>query len=237
MNDIVEQPQPKTAYERLPRRYRRFVDEYVSGKTAVDAIRAAGSKSKHARTIACRLLQTPDIDEAVQERTRFFVAELGVRHERLIREMYAVATSDVRKLMDAEGKQIPLHKLDDATAAAIASVDIEQISTQGLEGTRYKYKFWDKNKAAEKLGVYLKLWDAKQVNLNVDNRSVHINTANGAEALQGAVRLLEQVRSIAVSSTATVSDQDRLVLPAQVRDEPTGRGAPVDVSPDKRGAK
>lgn len=237
MNAVVEHnPKPeKSAYEQLPRRYRRFVDEYVAGgQTATEALKAAGigRESRHVRKVASRLIRKPEVAQAIQERTAEVVADMGVRHERVIREMYWLATCDPRKLVDGEGVQIPLHQLPADIAACISAVEIENISYNGESGTRYKYKFWDKNKALDKLGQYLKLWEARQTNVNVDARSVTVNAPGGPEALSGALRLLEQARAIAAPATAAPSDSDRLVLPAAVRDEPAGRGASVDAGED-----
>jgi hypothetical protein len=233
MNDIVEhKPIPRSAYDRLPRRYKRFIDELVSGSTVTDAMRAAGSKSRHARTIGHRLLKSQEMQDALRERTHQAVLDMGVRHERVVQELYWVATCDPRKLVNGEGVPIKLQDLPADIAACIASIDIEDISINGASGTRYKYKFIDKTKALDKLGVYLKLWDAKQTNVNVDARSVTLNAPGGPEALSGAIRLLEQARSIAAPVTAALSDTDRSVLPAALRDEPKRRGASVDAGED-----
>lgn len=178
------------------------------------------------------MLQRPYLAQAVEERTKAYLDEIGVRHERIVRELYAIATVDPRKLEDENGKAIPLHKLDDATAAAISGVDVENISINGETGTRYKYKFWDKNKALDKLGQYRKLWDTKGPTVNVDARSVTVNATGGAEALQEAIRLLEQARAIAAPIAATLSDTDGSVLPAAVRDEPPRRRASLDAGED-----
>jgi len=240
MNAVVEhKPEEKSAYERLPRRYRRFVDEYVcGGKTATDAIRAAGSKSKHARTIACRLLRQPDIAAAVQERTSQVVADIGVRHERVARELYWIATCDPRKLVNGEGVAIPLHELPEEVAACIAAVDVENISINGETGVRYKYKFWDKTKALDKLGQYLKLWDTKGPTVNVDARSVTNNTVHvgGGEAIRSVADLGRAIATIGASQSLSSPDPNGPVLPAPVRAEPKGRGTSVDAGEDSGSA-
>lgn len=218
----------KSAYSRLPRRYRRFVDEYVTGKSGTDSILAAGCKSQHARTVASRLLRKPDIQAALEERTREVVADAGVRHERVVRELYAIATLDPRNVVDPEtGIAVPLERMDAATAAAISSVEVENISINGETGTRYKYRFWDKGKALDKLGQYLKLWDAARTHVNVDARSV---TVHGADS--DAVRRVDEfVRRIATQGGAAASGANGPVLPAPLCDGAGGRGSPVDADP------
>src|SRR5690606_29119368 len=159
------------------------------------------------------------------------------RQERVMRELYWLATCDPRKLVNGDGVAIPLHELPEDIAACIAGVEVEQISYNGESGTRYKYKFWDKNKALDKLGQYLKLWEARATQVTVDARSVTLNTSDGAEAVSGALRLLEQVRSIAAGTAAAACDPDGSVLSAAVRDGPQGRGAPLDAGEDTGGAE
>lgn len=233
MSNDLPARREKTAYERLKRRHQRFVDTYVPGGTGAESARAMGYKGSRPQVVAWKFLQRPYVQEAIEERTKIYLDSVGVRHERLVRELYAIATVDPRRLEDENGKAIPLHKLDDATAAAIAGVEVENISTNGETGTRYKYKFWDKNKALDKLGQYRKLWDSKGPTVNVDARSVTVNAPGGADSLQSALRLLEQARAIAAPIAATLSDPDRSLLPTAVRDESPGRGASVDAGPDK----
>lgn len=233
MNALAEQipKPPKSAYEKLPRRLRRFVDEYVGGKSGAEAARLAGCKSVRPHNVACKLRRKPEIEAAIAERTAWLVSEVGIRQFQVVREMAWIATCDPRKLVNGEGVAIPLHELPEDIAACISSVEVEQISFNGETGTRYKYRFWDKNKALDKLGQYLKLWDAPGTKVNVDARSVTVNTPTGAEALSGAVRLLEQVRAVAAGEAAALGHSNGSVLPPAVRDEPQGRGAPLDVVP------
>lgn len=232
MNAIAEQiPKPQTsAYEQLSPRYRRFVDAYVKGATGSDAYREV-AKCRHPSDLAGRLLRKPEVIAAIEERNAWLVSEVGVRQFQVIREMAWIATCDPRKLVNGEGVAIPLHQLPEDIAACISSVEVEQISFNGETGTRYKYRFWDKNKALDKLGQYLKLWDAPGTKVNVDARSVTLNTPTGAEALSGAVRLLEQVRAVAAGEAAALGHSNGSVFPPAIRDEPQGRGAPVDVVP------
>jgi hypothetical protein len=234
MNAVVEQnpKQPKSAYEQLPRRYRRFVDAYVPGLSAAEALRQSGYKGSHPNVVAYKLLKRPEIMEAVAEKEAFFIAEMGVRAERIIRETLAIATCDPRKLEDENGKAIPLHLLDDAMAAAISGVEVENISSNGESGTRYKYKFWDKNKALDKLGQFKKLWEARQTQVNVDARSVTVNGANADELVRGFLDQARAIASTGAKGSPALSQSHGSVLPTEVHDEPQGRGTPVDARKD-----
>ena len=48
-----------------------------------------------------------------------------ITHEMVVKEMGRIGFSDVRKLFNEDGSLIPIHMLDDSTAAAIASVEVD----------------------------------------------------------------------------------------------------------------
>jgi hypothetical protein len=240
MNAVVEHiPDENSAYDRLSRRHRRFVDAYVAGATGAEAVRQAKCKTSHPRNLAYQLLQVPEIRAAIDERERQLVADIGVRHERVLRELYAIATADPRRFSDENGAAIPLHRLPPELAAAIAAVDVENISINGESGTRYKYKLWDKNKALDKLGQYLKLWDTKGPTVNVDARSVTNNTVHvgGGEAIRSVADLGRAIAAIGTGQGVSSPDTNGSVLPAPVRAEPAGRGTSVDAGPHTRGSE
>jgi hypothetical protein len=234
MTDALPAPAQKSAYERLPRRRRRFVDQYVTGLTSAEAIRAIGCKSPHARSIANKWLRDPDVAEAVDQRTREAMADAGVRQMRAMQELYAIATSDPRKVVSKDGKPLSLHELPDDIAACISSVDVEDISINGETGVRYKYRFWDKVKALDKLGQYLKLWDVpKPHNLSIDARSVTVHSNGGGEAVLRAVdELLARAARAGQPATDSAADSNGPVLPAAVRDGASGHRSPVDAGAD-----
>lgn len=243
MNAVVEHKPEKSAYERLPRRYRRLVDEYVNGATGSDAVRGAGCKSPHARNVAYRLLRRPEIKEAIAEREAWAVQESGVRHVRTLKEMQAIAFADPRLLVNPEtGKALQLKDLPADIAAAISSVEVEEISIGGETGTRYKYRFWDKGKALDKLGQYLKLWDAKGPTVNVDARSVTNNNLNvtdpaGQAALRAVAELGQRIAAITADSGAPTAGENGPLLPAAIRNGQEGRGESLAVAADQGGSE
>lgn len=80
-----------------------------------------------------------------------------------------MAFCDPRKLVGEDGRMKQLHELDDDTAAAIASVEVDN------DGN-IKYKFWDKNsaidKAAKVQGLYEKDNDQKAPKVTLITRRV-----------------------------------------------------------------
>jgi len=88
--------------------------------------------------------------------------------ERVLQEYARVAFADLRCLVDDNGVPIPLHDLDDDTAAALAGVELEVIGDADgpIKTTRHRYKIADKMKALEILAKRLKLFE-DTTNLNL----------------------------------------------------------------------
>lgn len=229
-------------YSQLTKRQRLFVDEYLARRTAAAAYVAAGYKGEDATACAWQLLKKEKIADAVIERRRQLLDDIGVRQERVIAELYAIATSDVRKLEDELGETVPLHRLDAKTAASIASVEIEDVSIGGRVGKRYKYRFWDKTKALDRLGTFMKLWESGH-GINIDNRKVEVHN-HGSSAdprneatLRAIDELIGAVRALGEGSGTAPSNSHGPLLSAPLRDEPEGHGAPVADGEDQGGTE
>jgi phage terminase small subunit len=86
----------------------------------------------------------------------------GLTVERALREAGRLAFFDIRKLLDANGRPIPLHELDDDTAAAIQGLELAmEKSGKGEETVLTKvrrYKMVDKNAALERVFKHLNLY-------------------------------------------------------------------------------
>lgn len=103
--------------------------------------------------------------------------------KRILEELARLAFLDPRKLFDEQGNLIPIHKLDEESAAAIAGLDHDEIySGRGEDrasiGRTAKIKFIQKTQALELLGKYHKLF-ADHVDhsgsVGIDIRVEHIN--------------------------------------------------------------
>ena len=130
----------------------KFAQEVASGKSQSEAYRVAYPKALKWKpaTIwnrASALMRNDEVLARVDALRAEIVAQSGVEAIRVIKELACIALSDVRKLFDAQGRLVAPHKLDDATAAAVASVE--------LTDDGFKIKLWDKNSAADKLMKHL----------------------------------------------------------------------------------
>jgi phage terminase small subunit len=78
--------------------------------------------------------------------------------DRVLAEEARIAFADPRAVYDAAGEPKPPHCLDEDTARALAAVEVVESTTRSGETTvRYKYKFWDKRAALDRLARHLGL--------------------------------------------------------------------------------
>ena len=135
----------------------KFAQEVAKGKKLADAYRVAYPNSKDAKsksvyemasTVAAKINVSSRI-EMLREKAE--VAAVATR-EKLLREIARLAFADPRRLLRENGTMLPLHELDDDTAAAIASVEVDEYG-------KLKYKLWDKGAAQEKLAKVLGVYE------------------------------------------------------------------------------
>jgi phage terminase small subunit len=138
-----------------------FVREYLVDKNATQAAIRAGYSAKTARSQGERLLTNADIRRAVDAGVADLASRVGLTAERVLRERMRIAFFDPRQLLDSEGNPKPLHELDEATAAAVAGLDVVQMTggneTPGVISFVKKYKLAAKDTSLAALEKYLGL--------------------------------------------------------------------------------
>jgi phage terminase small subunit len=121
--------------------------------------RADRMKSETVNREAKALLDNPKIATRLAELRGKAADRAVIDAARVLTETARVAFADVRKLFDKEGEPIPVHLLDEATAAALAGVDVTiTVDQAGTVKTTRKYRFTDKNSALERLFRHLGLF-------------------------------------------------------------------------------
>ena len=130
-----------------------FAREYVIDLNATQAaIRAGYSPGPDGASVAqvqgSRLLSMAMVQARVQELHRSTLERSGVTAEAVVAELASIAFSDVRRLVDKDGKLKPLAELDDATAASISSLDIQ---TGEGGATVSRLRTWSKSDALREL--------------------------------------------------------------------------------------
>lgn len=143
-------------------RRKRFVEEYLrNDHNGAKALRACGYTGRDPYSTASRMLADPEVQAMVAVRTQELLDESGVSTLRVLKELASIAYSDIRKAFREDGTLKPPAEWDDATAAAMEAIDLEE--TLGRTGVRVtKIRRSDKLTALTRLGQYLKLF--RQVN-------------------------------------------------------------------------
>jgi phage terminase small subunit len=122
------------ATHRLTPKQERFIAEYICDLNATQAALRAGYSRHTAAFIGAENLKKPQIAAALRVAMKDREARTLVTADRTVTEAARLAFTDVRKIFDADGNPLPVHLLDDATAAAISGIDVE--TTYDEDGTK-----------------------------------------------------------------------------------------------------
>ncbi len=139
---------------------RRFVEEYVADGNGTRAYRVAypGASYAAARTNAGRLLALSAVAREVRAGRAAQSRRTRISADRVLRELAAIAFSDIGDLFDSDGRPIPVHQLDPATRRAIAAVSTASVNDPtGVLSEKFHVRFWDKLRALELLARHLGL--------------------------------------------------------------------------------
>ena len=110
-------------------RQEAFARHYVSHWNAQQAGAAVGYSPYTADRLVCE----PEVRYRISELTDAMLKNADITAERVMLELARVGFSDIRKIVDASGRLLPLIELDDDIAASIAGIEVEHRMEQGLE--------------------------------------------------------------------------------------------------------
>ena len=145
----------------------RFVDEIFLDWNQAAAYRRAGGSPTSARQCAHDLMKKPEVLAAIQKRREELREEVGIRQQRVLEEIAALAFSDLRRVMTwgEDGVQLKASdELDDAAAAAISEI---RQTAHGIV-----VKLHSKGDAIQKLGQNLGMFVERSFNFDIDWHSL-----------------------------------------------------------------
>lgn len=147
----------------LSPRHRRFVLEYLVDLNATQAAVRAGYRALNADVVGPRLLGSVGIRAAVNAALKDRERRVAVAADDVLRELVRVALVDPARLIDLDGRLLPLSAMPEDVRRAVASIEVEEIfEGRGKDrehvGNLHKVKFWNKNEALRDLGKHLKLF-------------------------------------------------------------------------------
>lgn len=142
----------------------RFVDLYVAnGGNGQQAAEGAGYAPHSARQTAAKLLTKAHIRAEIEKRLRAQSIRTGINADRILQELYRVATCDVGQAFDERGNLLPLREIPEDVRRAISGIETDELwdgagKDRRQVGVTRKVRFWSKVEALRDLGRHLKLF-------------------------------------------------------------------------------
>jgi phage terminase small subunit len=131
-----------------------FCEEYIKDLNITQAAIRAGYSATFADRRAHELLGKVGIQARITELREAASRRNEITLDQILSEYKKIAFLDVRKLYTEDGSVIPIANLDDDTAAAIAGVDVQRMSTgnnEQISVTTTKIRLSDKRLALDSL--------------------------------------------------------------------------------------
>lgn len=134
-----------------------FCQQYLIDFNGARSARAAGYSENTAKEIAAENLTKPHIRARIQALRQEMGKQFNITRERIAQEYSRIAFFDIKKVFDDEGELIPVTKLDDDTAAAIAGIEVsndwekDENNRPVIVGQLKKIKISDKRSALDSL--------------------------------------------------------------------------------------
>lgn len=129
----------------------RFCREYAISFNATQSAIKAGYSKKTAKSFGSELLTFPDVKGRLKELIKPKNEKLEITADRIRKEMAALAFSDIRDLLDENGRLKPVSEWPDDAAVSISGLEVEQLGEKAGFAVVKKLKRWDKRQSLETL--------------------------------------------------------------------------------------
>lgn len=190
MDDLIGPDPTKADALGLNYRERLFVEDYSARRHPTRSAVMAGYPKEAAAEITSMLLFKPHIRKAIEIVRAAREHRIAVTVENVAREYARIAFFDPRMLFDDTGAPIPIHELDDATAAAIASFDVDETEVNGaITQRKYRYKLTPKAPALEALGKSLGMFVERMELTGKDGAPLQVEMSDNEKARRVAFML------------------------------------------------
>lgn len=143
---------------KLTRLQKRFAARVVSGVKPTQAIRELRPDLARPDVKASKLMALTPVQEYIDKLDQAALATAGITRTQIVQELGKIAFCDPRRILNDRGAMKPFSELDDASAGAIAGIDVEELyAGRGDEreqiGVVRKVKLWNKREALAELAV------------------------------------------------------------------------------------
>jgi phage terminase small subunit len=189
-----------TKGNKMPRRWALFILEYPKDWDGQAAAIRAGFKPGRARIRASELLSKPEVRAAIADAEAKHLRQAGVTAVKVLTQLANLATSDVRRLFNDDGRLKQPADWDDATAAAVSSIEVfEEFAGKGEERTFIGYvkkiRLWDKNRSLENLAKHFKLLTEKIEFPDKDGKPQDIALLDNLQLAAKLMWVMEQLKA------------------------------------------
>jgi phage terminase small subunit len=162
-------------------RQEKFVLEYMLDGNGTQAAIRAGYAPQSAFVHAHRMLNNAKIWDKICVNREKFMAKRELSVERVLAEIVDIAFADLAEAFDEEGRLLPIREMPARVRRAISGIDVEELYEyqRGEKipiGVLKKIRMNSKLGALEMLAKRFGLVKEPEVSVNVDARSVNINT-------------------------------------------------------------
>ncbi len=202
----------------LKPKHRLFAIEYMKDLNATQAAIRAGYSKRSAHAIGNRLLSYDAVRAFLEPKMHLREQRHWLDVERLDRELDRLAFFDPAKLVDPDGRPLPLEKIDEDTRRALAGIEVEEV-------------FKGRGEEREQTGVLRKLrWHNKKeaIELALRRRGALQEQAAPAPVTVN-VQLLQELQARPQALDALIATA-RGALPANGH----GFGEPVAAAPENQ---
>ncbi len=177
----------KKGLNKQKNRFAIFAREYIKDFNGTRAAIAAGYSKKTAKSKANQLLTKVDLREQIQKALKKRNEKVELSAEWVVKELMAVAGTDLRRAYDKQGNLLPVHEMPDDVAKAIAGIEVDDLfekyrgPNSKRIGTTTKIKRYDKTRALELLGRHLKMFTDKTEVTGKDGGPIITKVVNYAD--------------------------------------------------------
>lgn len=190
-----------------------FVLEYLKDFNATQAAIRAKYSPRSANVTSARLLTYASVQNELAKQKQKAVSKFDLTPDRVLAEEMCIGFCDFRRVLK-DGTLITPEELPEEVARAVAGVVVTQNELTGI--TTYKYRFWDKGKALERVSRYLGMYEKDNL-----QRSPAEALRAFLEAVNGRTRGLPgRKEPISINSGEQVGKAEQSVLGSgQVREQ------------------
>jgi len=203
---------------------RLFCLEYLEDLDGTASAIRAGYAPADAWKVSKNLLSNPKVQKVIQRHMDARQARSEVTVDRVVLELWRIASADPGELYNAEGNLKPIHEIPEELRRAISHIQTyEEYEGRGSDrvhiGSTKKVLLWDKLKALELLGKYLKIFfDSPKIQVN--SRNTQINMMNRFDFSGFTTEELKVIASAGFKLIGDGEDGEKSMEEVAERDNP-----------------